>query len=166
MATSPDGDNPTVFVRSGDVLTYMSTYFPIPESIRGNKTIRHPYFTFETTKTDKEGPVKLEWQIRPARDGALRYTLVEQNEPPGSPIYAIYHHMHWELSLSVPYSEGVLLLPELNQNPEFEGIVLTSLLGVLAQLRMLSACKTVMEKPGRVDKIIRRATTIFGPRLK
>jgi hypothetical protein len=92
----------------------------------------------------------LEWQVHPAKDGLLRYTLVQKYRKLGSRICAIDHHMGWELSLSVEYSEGVLLLPELHGNEDFEEFVVASLLGILVQLRMLSKRNSGTSNLGKV----------------
>jgi len=120
----------------------MDTSFPIPPSAEGLgcKTISHPYFTLIIPGMDDEASVKLEWQIHPAKNGPLYYTLVQKDKNLGSRVCAIYHHARWEQSLSLRYSEGVLLLSE-SQDREFEGIVVASLLGILVQLRMLNTCK-------------------------
>ncbi|KAK9421362.1 hypothetical protein SUNI508_05900 [Seiridium unicorne] len=159
---SPSLDvTPTVMVRSGEVAMKMSTFYPIAESTRGKQTIKHPFFTMTTAKADNERPVKLEWQIDPVKDGMLRYTLVEQDEHSGTTVYAIYHHKGWAVSLSLPYSDGILLLPETNRDIHFEGIVVASLLVLLAQLRILSVHGRGDEKPGQAKSLIRRATSIL-----
>jgi hypothetical protein len=115
----------------------IDTSYPIPDSFSGKETIRHPHFTLSVLTEEEPNPIELEWRIDP-RDGILRYTLVRVNaEDSGETLCAIYHHLHWELSLAVPYSEGVLLLPEVQSSDSgMEEIVVASLLGILARLRV------------------------------
>ncbi len=154
-------DIATAYIRSSEIQVRMETTFPIPESARGDKTFSHPYFTMTTCDTGNEAPVKFEWQIHPARDGMLRYTLVREDEKLGSSICAIYHDAGWEPSLSIGYSEGVLLLSEAEKDVEFEGIIVASLLGILVQLRMFSPFRTRTRKPGQVERIWRHSMAML-----
>jgi len=106
--------------------------------------------------------MNLEWQIHPSTDGLLRYTLVQEDEILGTRICAIYHHAGWRLSLSHGPSEGVLLLSESEKDRELEGVVVASLLALLAQLRMLGPQKTGRGNKGQVKKLVRRSGAMFG----
>lgn len=101
----------------------------------GKKIIRHPHFNLAVSSKEEKHSEELVWRIDP-RDGILRYTLVHLNKGSGETVCAIYHHLNWELSFPSTYSEGVLLLPETHSGTETEEIVVASLLGVLARLRM------------------------------
>ena len=140
----------------------MRTSFPIPESVRGNKVISHPYFTLSTFEPDNQMPVGFEWQIHPARDGLLRYTLVQEYENQERRICAIYHHAGWETSLLLGYSEGVLLLSESQADTKFETLVVASLLGILIQLRMLGICTTRRGTSPRFKRILQHPISIFN----
>jgi hypothetical protein len=162
VVASAVDNTPTICIVAGGLRMKMDIFFPIPNSARGNKTISHPYFTLTPSIPDTKVTTQFEWQIHPLRDGILRYTLVQNDENLGSSICAIYHHMGWDLSLSLGYSEGVLLLPEAAKPIELEGIVVASLIGILKQLRMLTTDKKRARKPGQVGRIFRRAMTALG----
>lgn len=108
--------------------------------------------------------MKLEWQIHPASDGLLRYTLVQEDAIRGTRICAIYHHAGWRLSLSHGPSEGILLLSEAENDGAFEGVVVASLLGVLVQLRRLGLQKNRRGHQGQVKRLVRRSGAMFGHR--
>lgn len=146
-------------VQSDAMEMTIHTSYPIPDSIRGKEIIRHPHFKFSTQKEEEKNPMELEWRIDP-RDGILRYTLVRLEEGTGEHVCAIYHHLHWELSLAVPYSEGVLLLPETQSSSDMEEIVIASLLGVLARLRMSSDPPREAQAEGWLGRMVRCATRV------
>lgn len=70
----------------------------------------------------------------------MRYTLVRcpapQQELRDSDIHAIYYHIGVGASLSLPYSEGILLLPASLSSAE-DSVVVASTLGMLWRLREL-----------------------------
>lgn len=134
------------------VRIHMSTSFPIPPSNRQkHNNTRNPFFTiYRPGEAELSTPI-LQWQIRPVSDGPLRYTLVDlaaaeavrgmplaENPTESRPdIKAIYHHVGLVDSLEQDHSEGILLLPEPvgRENAAWEGAVIASLLGLLAQVR-------------------------------
>jgi hypothetical protein len=142
-----------------------STSFPIPSSRRGNLIVKHPYFTLAALDGAKDKHPRLEWRIDP-KDGILCYTLYRMEEGAEDSICAMYHHIHWDLCLSIPYSEGVLLLPDLQpesqSSADFECMVVVSLLGMLAQLRMLGSSAGKEQKSGLVGRMVRHATSVLG----
>lgn len=155
IVQDPFGTGNTVDVR-------LQVSYPIPASHTRVGIIAHPYFAFEVPGIF--GPTLLQWQIRPKENGPLRYTLVaiptadpqqaqegsdkqegtEQSEP--SPeICALYHHIGLGASLSLGYSEGVLLLPSRDVGssiqPVSDGVVIASLLLMLWRLRNIDGGK-------------------------
>jgi hypothetical protein len=84
----------------------------------------------------------------------LRYTLVRNpvsQEKFSSPdIQAIYYHVRLDDSLSLPYSEGMLLLPISRSSVE-ESIVVASALGMLWRLRDLHRGKGKIGKVGKTE---------------
>lgn len=146
-------------VQLNTMKTAIDTTYPIPDSISGKEIVRHPHFSFSVQKEDEKNPMELEWRVNP-RDGILRYTLIRVEAGSGETICAIYHHLHWELSLAVPYSEGVLLLPETQSSSEMEEIVIASLLGVLARLRMSSNLPREGQAAGWFGRMVRCATRV------
>lgn len=167
-------NRPTAIVSSGDNLMNLHRSFPIPDSVRGSKIIKHPCLAIKAvqekataTGESSSRPLysDLQWRMDP-KDGILRYSLVRESRNPAivSSIHAIYHHVGCETSLSLPYSEGVLLLPEApaSSSPALpddllEGIVVASLLALLAQLRTLNASEEGRLRPGRVWRMIKRS---------
>ncbi|KDN66583.1 hypothetical protein CSUB01_10142 [Colletotrichum sublineola] len=122
----------------------VTTSFPVPGTTMhvGAIPVRHPWFTISHTLQDGAVtvPSNLEWQARPTELGTLRYTLVDTAEAAedGEPfIHAIYHHMGIAFDLPSDYSEGVLLLSE-NLNGEAETLAVTTLLGLLRQVRSIN----------------------------
>ncbi|KAK0636416.1 hypothetical protein B0T17DRAFT_613150 [Bombardia bombarda] len=135
-------------------------------TLRGISTNSHTPTPTSPGNNNGEGiyflPPRLEWQIHPIADGPLRYTLVDPSRDEQhnnskhdvatdeKRVWAIYHDMGWGKSLWQGCSEGMLLLPE-RRNGDMEkenwkkkeaddlleGIIVTSLLGVLRQVRML-----------------------------
>ncbi|KAH8660135.1 hypothetical protein BX600DRAFT_438358 [Xylariales sp. PMI_506] len=161
MPLSSADEIPAVTIRSGRMMMKLCPSFPIPNSTIANKIIKHPYFTLDVLDMSSGMPTNLEWRLDP-KDGLLRYTLVQKGEEFGETVCAIYHHRHWELSLCLPYSEGVLLLPQSQQSSEIEGIVVASLLGMLAHLRSLSASEANGHQRGRIERIKRLVTIRFS----
>ncbi|KKK12322.1 hypothetical protein AOCH_002822 [Aspergillus ochraceoroseus] len=121
--------------------------YPIAPSQTRKGEFKHPYFTFT------QGESFLQWQIHPAQHGRLRYTLVKipsqgplgqaaddaATNPDTLETLAIYQHIGVGApSLSLSYSEGILLLP-LGEDTgrETEALVVGSALGMLWQLREL-----------------------------
>jgi hypothetical protein len=125
--------------------TIMSISYPIEPLTWSKSVFVHPYFAFQSP--DDEGSY-FEWQMHPVPHGRLRYTLVRvprvkpsnSSAQPGIPsddnILAIYHHIGDGVSLPLPYSEGVLLLSDMNLTTEL--MVVASVFGMLEQLRRLS----------------------------
>ncbi|RDA88962.1 hypothetical protein CP532_0665, partial [Ophiocordyceps camponoti-leonardi (nom. inval.)] len=95
---------------SGDaslsVRSIVSISYPVPDTVSSAGTARHPYFALGNGSLPSSPT--LQWQILPIEDGPLRYTLVELTTPVN--IRAIYHHLGPGSSLSMPVSEGVLLV--------------------------------------------------------
>jgi hypothetical protein len=130
----------------------MSLSYPIPPTTIKDgfrrKVLKHPYFAFQIPG---QADASLEWQIHPTLHGRLRYSLVRipqaqssaapagPGEPSENDVLAIYHHIGEGVSLPLPYSEGVLLLPP-DMDAATEAIVVASVLGMLWQLRQL--CRT------------------------
>ncbi|KJZ71064.1 hypothetical protein HIM_09536 [Hirsutella minnesotensis 3608] len=111
---------------------------PFPENGSSTDNIRQPDFRYSLP----QAPKTLQWQVRPYRDGPLRYTLKEIDVsetsgdgpfPESGVIRAIYHHLGQGESLSQGRSEGVLLLPqaEAEDDPTTELAILASLFGLL-----------------------------------
>ncbi|RDA91450.1 hypothetical protein CP533_6274 [Ophiocordyceps camponoti-saundersi (nom. inval.)] len=102
----------------------VSVSFPVPDTVSSAGTARHPYFLLL-----RRSAPSLQWQMQPIEDGPLRYTLVELSSP--VKIRAIYHHVGRGSSLSMPFSEGVLLVSGegSEQARAMEVLVLASLLG-------------------------------------
>ncbi|KAJ5431777.1 hypothetical protein N7445_008275 [Penicillium cf. griseofulvum] len=130
--------------------------YPITPSSTRTGTVKHPYFTFEVPDADDE-PTTFQWQIHPSQHGRLRYTLVcnpgSQEESNSPDIQAIYYHVGGlDDSLSLPYSEGMLLLPAGKSSVE-EGIVVTSVLAMLWRLRELHRGKGKVTQAGKTGKL-------------
>ncbi|KAK2055684.1 hypothetical protein LY76DRAFT_595845 [Colletotrichum caudatum] len=122
----------------------VATSFPVPDTTMhaGAQPARHPWFTISHTLRDGAvtAPSNLEWQVRPKELGTLRYTLVDTAEVAGDGepvIHAIYHHVGIAFALPRDHSEGVLLLSE-NLNGEAEALAVTTLLGLLRQVRSIN----------------------------
>ncbi|KAF9893203.1 hypothetical protein FE257_011626 [Aspergillus nanangensis] len=114
----------------------------IPPSKTRVGTFEHPFFTFKIP-----GDIDMatfQWQIHPVEHGRLRYTLVRKasgdNDIPKEQVCAIYHHIGLGASLSLPHSEGVLLLPP-RMSSETEAMVVASTLGFLWRLREMNGVK-------------------------
>lgn len=77
-----------------------------------------------------------EWQTHAHHHGRLRYTLVrlpaeaQSADARREEVLAIYNHVGMAASVSLPYSEGVLLLPP-RAYPRTETMVVASLLAML-----------------------------------
>ncbi|KAL4887861.1 hypothetical protein BDV59DRAFT_206584 [Aspergillus ambiguus] len=113
--------------------------YPLPPSTTRDGTFKHPYFSFQIPDDSST----FEWQIHPSQQGRMRYTLVrraasdqQQQQVSDSDIQAIYCHIGVGASLSLSYSEGVLLLPT-RQDSVRESLVVASALGMLRRLREL-----------------------------
>lgn len=124
----------------------MDITYPIPPSKTRDGEVKHPYFSFQVP--GQAGTTEFQWQIHPVENGSLRYTLVripqsgaadgQGSEVQKVEVEAIYYHIGVGASLSLPYSEGVLLL----RSPSFadagaEALVVGSMLGMLWRLREL-----------------------------
>lgn len=148
-----------------DVTVSMSISYPIPPTtFRKNVYVKpiiyeHPHFAF---RFPGESESALEWQIHPIPHGRLRYTLARiphahkaedtaPKVPSDKDILAIYHHIGDTLSLPLPFSEGVLLLPS-DMEPEMEAIVVASVLALLWQLRRLSKTGKGVASGGKSSK--------------
>jgi hypothetical protein len=122
--------------------------FPIPDTVTRAGSAPNPYFSFSLP----DGETTFQWQVHPVQHGPLRYTLAAIDPYPAMAqdagtqmqrneenILAIYHHIGLATSLSMPYSEGVLLLPELrdNQDSSLEAVYVASLLGLLWCVRRM-----------------------------
>ncbi|PKY02391.1 hypothetical protein P168DRAFT_320930 [Aspergillus campestris IBT 28561] len=101
--------------------------------------LQTPYFSFRIPDDSST----FEWQIHPSQQGRMRYTLVrraasdqQQQQVSDSDIQAIYYHIGVGTSLSLSYSEGVLLLPT-GQDSVRESLVVASALAMLRRLREL-----------------------------
>lgn len=163
-------------------LVPVSTSFPIAPTIRGLTRSPNPFFSFMIPTPT--GPIPVQWQIHPMQHGLERYTLVNltsgyssssdsaslstfpSSRRPGvddiadeSKTLAVYHHVGVALSLAQADSEGVLLLPD-NDNPALEALVVTSLLGMLWQIRAMDGRNMKKEKSHR------RAKTLLGRAVK
>lgn len=134
----------------------MTSSFPIEPSQRGDVKIPHPYFTLKGFRSSI-----LQGQIRPIENGLLRYTLVDLGDPNlTTRVRAIYHHVGLGPSLSIGYSEGVLLLPEHEEVMGLEGVVVASVLWLLGQLRMLGSQKKKKRSPSA--RLLRNALLRLG----
>ncbi|KAL2825327.1 hypothetical protein BDW59DRAFT_161804 [Aspergillus cavernicola] len=98
--------------------------------------------------------------IHPLQDGRMRYTLVQIGSPHRSfaadqpnplDIVAIYHHIGVGAALSLPYSEGVLLVSP-GMNPKLEAMVVGSALGMLWRLRELRGERQVSWRASRYSR--------------
>ncbi|GFF53230.1 transcription factor kayak [Aspergillus udagawae] len=140
--------------------------YPIPPSVTKVGTVKHPYFHFRMPFESKMA--QFEWQVHPVEHGPLRYTLVrmpgeettdESSAEPEADVHAIYHHIGLGVSMSVPHSEGVLLLPPCT-DPKSEAIIVASVLGMLRRVRGLDGEKGKKEAKhhrfGSVRKILKR----------
>lgn len=121
--------------------------YPHPPSTTRTGTFKHPYFSFQIP----DDPSIFEWQIHPSQQGYMRYTLVRratsdqrQQQVSDSDIQAIYFHIGVGSSLSLSYSEGVLLFPT-GQNSVREALFVASALGMLRRLRELRGDKSGKE---------------------
>jgi hypothetical protein len=139
--------------------------YPIPPSVTKVGTVKHPYFHFRMPVESKMA--QFEWQVHPVEHGPLRYTLVrmpgeettdESSAEPEADMHAIYHHIGLGVSMSVPHSEGVLLLPPCT-DPKSEAMIVASVLGMLRWVRGLGGEKGNKEAKhhrfGSVRKILR-----------
>jgi hypothetical protein len=119
--------------------TRVSISYPVVPSQTGSASQQAPLPYFRVTV----GSSIWEWQTQQHHHGRLRYTLVrlpaqDQSADAGrEEILAIYNHVGMEASVTLPYSEGVLLLPS-PANPRTETMVVASLLTMLWRLRDLS----------------------------
>ncbi|TID03907.1 hypothetical protein CH35J_001967 [Colletotrichum higginsianum] len=148
--------------------------FPIPDRKMhaAAPPVRHPWFTISHTSQDDADddddaaaatgltPSNLEWQIRPTEHGPLRYTLVDTAEEDaaaaeaGEPlIHAIYHHIGVGFALPRDYSEGVLLLSE-NLDDEAEALAVSTLLGLLRQVRSINQPPPRPRKKSFVQRVL------------
>ncbi|KAB8201202.1 hypothetical protein BDV34DRAFT_237794 [Aspergillus parasiticus] len=137
----------------------MATSYPIPSSETRDGIFKQPYFTFQVPSEDGEKKTTFEWQIHPLHTGRMRYTLVRVPsrhqgiaDPDPLDIVAIYHHIGVGASLSLPYSEGILLVPH-GMNHKTETMVVASALGMLWRLRELRGEAQVSWRGSRYSKI-------------
>lgn len=137
----------------------LSISYPIPPSSTRVGTFKHPYFAFRIPAPDA-GSIAVEWQIHPIQQGRMRYTLVRcPAQQQQDDILAVYYHIGVEASLSLPYSEGVLLVPGSQGSAGDSGaIVVASALGMLWRLRELHGTdgksgKRNEKKPPRLGSI-------------
>lgn len=103
-------------------------------------------------------PSNLEWQTHPVEHGPLRYTLIDSNsgsDPASNPptIHAIYHHVGIGFGLPHGYSEGVLLLSE-DLSAEAEALAVTTLLGLLRQVRSVNQPPPRPRKKSLVQRVL------------
>lgn len=87
------------------------------------------------------------WQIHPVDDGPLRYILVAdqheddaENGPQDANVKAIYYHIGNEGSVFAPESEGVLLVPGIDDVNST--MVVASLVRLLALVRGMRRPRT------------------------
>lgn len=124
-------------------------YYPISDVHTSNTTISFPYFSFQLPGDS----TVYRWQIHPVNDGPLRYTLIADHEDDNNcnhrdaRIRAIYYHIGHEGSLFVPHSEGILLLPVLEDVHSL--FIVSSLVGLLEQVRGMRKPKTRESKAKR-----------------
>ncbi|KUI71360.1 hypothetical protein VM1G_06767 [Cytospora mali] len=147
--------------RSTGVGIELVTSYPLRPTVSKFGSSRNPWFTF-TVPSLLDDDRTLQWQVHPVEHGLLRYTLVElpgraavdddrwwedsresdEEKPPYCAserknehlIRAIYHNVGLGFCLSQPFSEGALLLQN-DLDPEFEAIIVASLLGLLWRVR-------------------------------
>ncbi|KAE8315871.1 hypothetical protein BDV41DRAFT_529398 [Aspergillus transmontanensis] len=137
----------------------MATSYPIPSLETRDGIFKQPYFTFQIPSEDGEKKTTFEWQVHPLHTGRMRYTLVRVPsrhhgiaDPDPLDIVAIYHHIGVGASLSLPYSEGILLVPH-GMNHKTEAMVVGSALGMLWRLRKLRREAQVSWRGSRYSKI-------------
>ncbi|RSL69565.1 hypothetical protein CEP53_002195 [Fusarium sp. AF-6] len=97
----------------------------------------------------------LKWQPHLNDPGSLRYNLIdlEQNSPDAEngSIVAIYHHCGFEEDLHASFSEGVVLLPRV-QDPVLDITIVSSLLYLLHVVRK----QDIGVKKSRTKSILRK----------
>ncbi|RYO97162.1 hypothetical protein DL764_007366 [Monosporascus ibericus] len=106
----------------------------------------------------------LQWQVHPAEDGPLRYTLVRLGSGEkctNDSIEAIYYDMGWEKPLARGYNEGVLLLPGSGIMSSTESFIVSSTLAILAELRGLYPYKPQRARMGHRGSKVQRMKTMF-----
>ncbi|KAF9882859.1 hypothetical protein FE257_004945 [Aspergillus nanangensis] len=143
--------------------------YPIPPSKTRDGTFKHPYFTFQVPGDSNAGPSTFEWQIHPSQQGRMRYTLIrrstsDQQQQQGSTdsdVQAIYYHIGVGASLSLSYSEGVLLLPA-GHNSARENLVVASALGMLWRLRELQGGDNKSGKGSKKKSRLGAVKGLFG----
>ncbi|KAF4201068.1 hypothetical protein CNMCM8927_002051 [Aspergillus lentulus] len=108
-----------------------------------------------------------EWQTHAHHHGRLRYTLVrlpvqdQSADACGDEVLAIYNHVGVGASVSLPYSEGVLLLPP-RTDPRMEAMVVASLLTMLWRLRDLSGGAGGKRGAGVAETMKKRVDSLKG----
>ncbi|KAL0939870.1 uncharacterized protein CTRU02_206480 [Colletotrichum truncatum] len=139
----------------------LASFYPIPDTMTPQRPVRHPWFTIthETMNETPSQPPSLEWQTHPKEHGAMRYTLVDSgvDARKGTPtIYAIYHHVGIGFDLPHEYSEGILLLSG-NLDGEAEILAVTSLLGLLRQVRHINRPVPRPRKKSLIKRVLGRS---------
>lgn len=141
-----------ILTTGGNEIPLTVTY-PIPASVTRDGTFLHPYFTFQLPH-DSQRASTFTWEIHPSEQGRMRYTLVRRralHQQQGmrivevgveQDVQAVYYHVGYGASLSLPYSEGILLLP-LGSSPARTSLVVASALGMLRRLRELQGVSEV-----------------------
>lgn len=140
----------------------VSTTYPLPSLKTNVGALHFPYFRFSLPRD----AAIYEWQIHPLDHGTLRYTLIDLSADPtevqDANIRAIYHHIGYHGSLFLPQSEGVLLLPELNEETDrlLESVIVSSLVGLLWRIRGMEIKEN--EPKGGVKKRKSLMSRVFG----
>lgn len=141
--------------------------YPIPPSTTRKGIFKHPYFSFHIPGESST----LEWQIHPSQQGRMRYTLVRhaasdqrQQQVGDSDIQAIYYHIGVGASLSLLYSEGVLLLPTV-QDSVRESLIVASALGMLRRLRELHGGNDKSGNETKKKPRLRALKVFFGKKV-
>jgi hypothetical protein len=100
-------------------------------------------------------PRSFKWQLHMDNPGSLRYDLIDQNRKfpndENDSIVAIYHHCGFEKDLHATFSEGIVLLPVM-EDPVLDITIVSSLLFLLHSVRK----QDPRVKKSRARSILRR----------
>ncbi|GIJ89334.1 hypothetical protein Asppvi_008272 [Aspergillus pseudoviridinutans] len=158
------------------ILTCKESATTGPAATETRVSISYPVLPSPTSNVPHQAPLPYfrvaaesstwEWQTHPHHHGRLRYTLVrlpaegQSADARREEILAIYNHVGVAASVSLPYSEGVLLLPP-REDPRMETMVVASLLAMLWRLRDLSGAEG--KRGGRVtESMKKRVSSLKG----
>ncbi|KAF4238185.1 hypothetical protein CNMCM8980_002159 [Aspergillus fumigatiaffinis] len=150
---------------TGTETTRVSISYPAVPSETRNAPHQAPLPYFQV-KVAAE-PSTSEWQTHSHHHGRLRYTLVrlpaqdQSADACREEVLAIYNHVGVDSSMSLPYSEGVLLLPP-RADPRMEAMVVASLLTMLWRLRALSGGERGKRGAGVTESMKKRVDSLKG----